>query len=387
MRTPLSTSRRKIFALVSTVAALAGILTACTTAGSNSAAHSCESPSEGVKAARDATAAAAAFPTDIPQQTPLKEKPEPGRTFVYLDAGTETAATTRKAVQVAAQAIGWTVKVIPYQTADPSTLISAMDQSLQYRPVGVAFSALPYAVWSAEVSKFEAAGVPLIPNSTGPVPTSNSVPFVIQNGDDQKRQGEMLANWLIGDSCGTAKALVYSVSGYPVLKQLSDPLHALVAQRCPKCEIIDLNVTIPEVQQGKSLDAIVTAVQKQPDIGYVLTTVGPQTNGLRSALRAAGVGANIKIAGASAAIQQATEVKQGQAAAFTGYSADYTGWNTIDVAARLAQGMPIDPQQSAMITGLLTPENMKDQVANSSYNYPADFPERLKKLWKVGDHQ
>ena len=56
----------------------------------------------------------------------------------------------------------WTFKAIPFQLADPSTLISGMDDALALNPKFVIETGIPPAAYAGEIQKYKAAGVGIV---------------------------------------------------------------------------------------------------------------------------------------------------------------------------------------------------------------------------------
>jgi hypothetical protein len=84
--------------------------------------------------AHDFTAAAEHVPAAITVTEPLTARPTPGKTFVYLQGTDTVSAAKLSAVEEAATAVGWDVKVLRFDNSDPATQVSAMQTALQFKP-------------------------------------------------------------------------------------------------------------------------------------------------------------------------------------------------------------------------------------------------------------
>jgi ribose transport system substrate-binding protein len=347
-----------------------------TTAGSSTT--STNAGSSQVDAAKAATSEALLQPTSIPLTTKLKSTPPSGKTFVFLQCELAQCKTFEEGVAAATKALGWSLKVLTFQNANPATLTADMDQALQYKPVGVAFTGLPQAVWQSEVAKYKSAGVPLIPAYSGPINRDDTVIADI-GAVSEPDYGKIIADWFIADSNGTGKALNFRADDFAPLKQFSDSFAATVKSGCDGCGVTDLKATIPQVEGGQATAAIVSALQKDPTIKYVISCDVPFTDGLPAALKAAGLYGKVKIVGGGATSVEEKGLATGDFTALTSLAQRYTGWLMVDAAARHLEGMPIAPSDGGEPIQLLTKANL--QTASDSYDYPSNYPDEFKALW------
>jgi ribose transport system substrate-binding protein len=333
-----------------------------------------------VTAAKSATATALQQPASIPLTTPLKQAPPKGKTFVFLQCELAQCKTFEEGVAAATAALGWHLKVLSFQNANPATLTSAMTQALQYKPVGVAFTGLPQAVWQNEVAAYKRAGVPLIPAYSGPIQRDATVIADI-GALSEPAYGKILANWFIADSNGTGKALSFRADDFAPLKQFSDSFDATVKSGCSGCSVTDLRATIPQVEGGQATSAIVSALQKDPSIKYVVACDAPFVDGLPAALKAAGLYGKVKIVGGGATSVEEKGLQTGVFAALTSLAQRYTGWLMVDAAVRHLEAMTIAPSDGGEPIQLLTKSTL--QTPSDSYDYPASYPAQFKALWHL----
>ena len=379
--------------LVITAAGLAalGALAACSgaTYGSTDSPLSASSdPSSSlqlqeVRAAQAKVAQYEQAPTTIGVTTPLKEKPKPGGTFVWLNCDIDQCKYEAKGIQEATQAIGWHFKEIPFQTANPATLVAALQQALTYKPTAVALSGLPPAVWESAAKAYSQAGVPIVIAFVGGGQSLVKPPIIAQVGGDQDVQayGDMLAQWFIADSQARGQEVLLSVNDFPILKTFSDSFMKSVTDGCSACKITDVNATIPQVTSGQTVAPLVSAVQKDPSIKYVISSELPYISGIQGQLAAAGL-QGVKIAGDSADVQGLQLLKQGIYSATTGASLRYAGWLMVDQALRYLQRMPLPPDGGGLPKQLLTPTTQFS--VSVDYDKPTNFPEQFMRLWHVG---
>lgn len=367
--------------------ALAGLLVACGDDGDDTAG-----PGEGTATAAASAEVEAALakvkefkkePTDIRIDTPLKSAPTGGKTFVWMKCDVGQCAVIGKGAKEATEAAGWKYAERSYKSADPATLVTALKEALRLKPAAVGLSGLPRAVWESAASDYKKAGVPII---VGYIGGGNNVvePVIGEVGGaaDVTEYGEMTAAWFIADSGAKGKAVLLSVNDFPVLKDFSDSFKQTVKKDCKECSVTEVNATIPQVFGGQTVQPLVSAIQKDPSINYVITSNMPFISGITGQLAAAGLKDRVKIAGESADVEGLQLLKNGTYDATTGLALHYTGWLMMDMALRHEQGMEIPADGGGLPKQLLTPD--VDFEIQESYDKPSDFREQFKKLWQVG---
>jgi ribose transport system substrate-binding protein len=388
---------RTLTALVAVVA-IAGALSSCSSSKSTSTPSTSATTSGGgggsavsaeVAAAQKIVATAEQLPTTIPLTTPLASAPPRGKTFVFLQCEVSQCADIATGIKAAIAAIGWNLKVIPFQSSNPATLISGLQQALQYNPVAVAFSGLPEVLWQSEIPAYQKAGVVMIPAFMGPLTTpSPVVPYDIGAKEGTVLSAQQLAAWVTADSNGTGRVLSLGVPSFPLLAIFSTTFQQQLSQQCSGCSVVNLSATIPEVDAGQVNSLIVSALQKDPSIKYVAVCDGAFIDGLPSALAAAGLTGKVKIVGIGADVANESNILSGgDEKAFTALATLYSGWLMVDAALRHVEGMPAtDSEDGGLPSMLLTEQSMKAnniQPANS-FNYPANYPQQFEALWHVG---
>jgi ribose transport system substrate-binding protein len=320
-------------------------------------------------------------PTKIPLTAPLKAAPTPGKTIVFLQCELAQCKGIGLGVQAAAEVAGWKFQNIPYQSTNPATLIHAMDSALQYHPAAVAVTSPPYALWSSEVAKYKAAGVPLIPSFTGDVPIGDTIIANPASTAYAELNGKILANWFIADSGGKGNVLSVSVNDFPYLAGTSNGFDSAVQSECPSCKLTKLNVGIPDLGTGRINSDIVSTLRKDPSINYVVPVDAVFAEALPAALSAAGLAGRVKVAGCCGDTTTEAGLASGQFDAITGVNGVYAGFITLDAAIRHDEGMPIPSNEGILPVGLLTKGTSVKPA--DSFQYPLDFVDEFKKLWKL----
>lgn len=380
------TSARSLtkIALGGALAATLALATACGSSGSSTAATgstaSGASDDSVVATATAAYKAATTVPTKILQTEPLKTKPAAGKTIYWLDCGSPGCKIIYDDMRAATATVGWNVKRLSYNLADPSTLIQAMDTALADKPVAVAFSGVPVQVWQSEIAKFEAAGVAIIPSSAGDAPVGKALPSLVYGPKDNAKGGEILANWFISQSGGKGSALLVN---YPDVGSFAPSVKAFkdTVAKCPDCKVTQLNLTLAQLASGTTA-AVVSSLRRDSSIHYVADLYGEALQGFPAAASAAGLG-DIKVGGLNPSLDQLQGLSTGEFSAWLSLVSYGIAWNTTDVALRFSQGMTVPAEDGGIPVVLLTKDNI-GKASEASSQVPKDLPAQFKKLWLVG---
>ena len=364
------------------VAACGGSSTPSASSPASSASASATSGSAGqaaeIAAAQAIVDKSTATPTTINQTIPLIRKVDTNKTYVFLQCELSQCKLIGDGAVEAAKTIGWKTKVIPWKTSDPSTLVSALKQALQYNPIAVTPTGFPQALWGTVEAAYKQAGVMIVPAAVANVTTSATVPGGASTGFDYKASGAIMGNWLIADSQAAAHALVMDVPAYEVLKDYGDAAKATVKAGCAACVVTPLDITIPQLSSNGVVPAIVAALQKDTSIKYVVATDGAFLGGLPSALKAAGL-TGIKIAGGAPSVTNLQNLTNGTEQAWTGEPIGQFGWVIVDIIARASLGMTVPEADGGRPQQLLTKANVG--TPKESLDAPVDYRDQYKKLW------
>jgi ribose transport system substrate-binding protein len=339
----------------------------------------------GVAGAKAATAQAMKFPTKIGVSVPLKSAPPKGKTVVVLQCDESQCGIQGEGVSAAAKAIGWSEKTLDWQEANPSTLVSALTQALQYKPVAVFFSGAPYAEWSSVVPAYQKAGAVIVPSFQGAQVTNSVVVANLGGVSFSNLEGKEMANFVTANSNGKANVLFLNVSAFPPFPPLQAAFAKSLSSACPACKSTVLNATLAELDGNQIVPAIVSALKTNPSINYIVSVDGTFIDGLTTALQAAGLGTKYKIVSASASTTNLQNVKSGTETMTLGNGGfQYGGWLDIDTVLRHLEGMPITVTNSAgggFPSPVLTKANVP--APTPDLNLPTNYAQQFEKLWKV----
>jgi hypothetical protein len=378
--------------LAAAALALALALAACssaassspsTTAPSASAVDAGGATSSEVSAAEAAVQAVSVIPTTIPETQALPSAPPKGKTVLFLQCEEQSCGDEGAGLKAAAAVIGWNVKVLNFQAANPATLVSALQTGLQYHPVAAFFSGVPQEAWQSEQKAYAAAGAVIIANYIATVATGVGVEPGRGYAAANAAIGTVLADEQIANSGGApAKSLVVNVPAYTLFVPMADTYKATIAKDCPACQVTEDDFTLPQLFGGHLVPAIVSAAKRISGLKYIVSVNGSFTDTLPGALKAAGLAGKFQlITGRGVSTDQQNVLDGTQLSTYSG-PLTLGGWQDMDEAIRIVMHLPIPAGDGVVPAVLLTKSNIG--TPRDSYDVPADYPSLFEKLWHVG---
>jgi ribose transport system substrate-binding protein len=366
-------------------------LAACSSAASsNSSSSASSAPSASAAAASPAVTAAeaaiktaTAMPTSIPETQALPSAPPKGKTVLFLQCEQVQCSYEGTGLKAAAAAIGWTVKVLNFQAANPATLVTALQTGLQYHPVAAFFSGVPQEAWQSEQKAYAAAGAVIVDNYVATTPSGSGVEAGRGYTSENVAIGTVLADEQIADSDGApAKSLVVNVPAYTLFVPLADSYKAEIAKDCPSCQVTESDFTLPQMLGGQLVPAVVSAAKRISGLKYIVSVNGAFTDQLPQALQAAGLGGKFQLlSGQGVSLDQQNVLNGTQLATISGPFIE-GGWQDMDMAIRDVMHLPASPGDNDVPWVLLTKANIG--TPSNSYDVPVGYASQFEKLWQVG---
>jgi hypothetical protein len=368
-------------------------LAACSSAASSSssaaaaaatgAASAVGTTSSAVAAAAAAVKSASAIPTSIPETQSLPSAPPKGKTVLYLQCEEVTCGYEGNGLKAAAAAIGWNLKVLNFQAANPATLVNALQTGLQYHPVAAFFSGVPQEAWQSEQKPYAAAGAFIVDNYVAATPTGVGVEagrgYVLGN----EQIGTVLADQQIANSDGApAASLIVSVPTYTVFDPEVAAYKTQIAKDCPACQVTEDDFTLPQMLNGDLVPAVVSAAKRISNLKYIVSVNGAFTDSLPEALKAAGLAGKYEIISGPGVSTDQQNVLEGTQLATISGPFTLGGWQDMDMAIRAVMHLPPSPGDNVEPWVLLNKSNIG--TPSDSYDRPTDYPAAFEKLWHVG---
>lgn len=319
-------------------------------------------------------------PTKINQTEPIDGDTSTDQPLVVITCELPQCQVISNGALEAAKAMGWKTELLSYKTTDGATLTSAMKQALTYDPFAVAPVGFAQAQWQPLVGEYEKAGVIITPIATGDTVPGGPVTQGSASQLDYAASGAAMAQWVTADSAAAAEVLVQDVPAFAVLKAYGDGFKEQLPTSCSACTITNLDNTPEQLASNGIVPSVISALQKNPKIKYVVSTdTAFLAAGLPSALKAAGI-TGVKIVGGSPDINSLQGIVTGDLSAVSSAGEDQYGWTAVDIIARTMTGMDVAPGGGGRVQMITVQDNVGEPSPNG-LAYPEDYRDQYKALW------
>lgn len=318
-------------------------------------------------------------PTQINQTEPLTEPIPTDKPWVIITCELPACKLIADGALDAAETAGVPTEVLSYKTTDATTLTTSMKNALDMDPLAVSPIGFTQAVWDGLQPQYEEKGIMITPIAVGDTTPSDVVTEGSASQVDYARGGELMANYVIADSGGTAKILLQDIPAFAVLKAYADGFEKTIKEGCEACTISRLDLSPAQLASNGVVPAIVSALQKDKAVDYLATSDGAFLIGINASLKAAGLD-GIKIVGGSPDINNLQALTDDSQTAWTAAAEDQYGWVALDIIGRTLNGQDVAPAGGGRSTLVTTKENV-GTPSSSGLDAPADYRDQYKKLW------
>jgi ribose transport system substrate-binding protein len=373
---------------------LAAAVAACSTGSSTTSASSSPADPGTGSATSSSIAAAQAYaapylkaPTSIGITTKLKTKPAAGKLLVKLIYPTPTEQAASRYTAEAAALIGWKYKAITV-AATPEGIQQAFDSALQLSPAPAVIEEAGYdvATFKTQLAEAKQRGIDVVTDSATAPAGPDGISATINAPAAAYTDGKIMAAYAIGESNGNVHAASFNISSITVINNFVTGFQAGLKEWCSSCT--DMVVNQQESDLGTDLPQnVVSALQANPSVNYAVFSFGDMTEGVDQALRVAGLASKVKIIGQTADTSNIAAIKAGTEDAFVSFNNPLLGFETVDAAARLTEGMT-EPASTAswLPEQIITKANVGSILVDSSGQYYGiqNYADDYKALWNVG---
>ncbi len=375
--------------------AVAGSLaiSACSSASSGSSSSGSTASTGTVGNASSYNAAAATKvvnaalknPALIGITTPLTKKP-PTSEFVVID-GTPTPVAQLKdeAMETAGRALGWRVVRLVEGTS-PDAPAQTMMQAIAMKPDMILFSGTDVATLSAPLKQAAAEHIPVLAETVTGSKTDSIISTEIDGPSYEAYTAYLMANYVALESKGKAAVALVNLPIFPILTDYANAFKSDLRSVCPGCSVTDLDQQASDV--GTQTPAnIVSALQRNPSLNWIVYTVGDLSLGVDPALKAAAMLGKISIGGNAPDQTNLVALRNGTETAWTGFSTQILGYRDADMMARYFAGDSLSPAGAPQLlpTQILTKSNIGQASLTSAGNYlgVSNYVQQFDKLWKL----
>jgi ribose transport system substrate-binding protein len=373
---------------------LAVAVAACSSGSGNTSASSQaatagtgSTTSSGVAAARAYAAPYLKAPTSINITPALKSKPAAGKLLVKLIYPTPTEQAASGYTAQAAALIGWKYKAITI-AATPEGIQQAFESALQLNPAPTVIEEAGYdvATFASQLAQAKQRGIAVVTDSATAPPGPDGITATLNAPAAAYTDGKIMAAYVIGESNGNVHAALFNISSITVINHFVTGFQDGLKEWCSSCT----NTVVNQQESDLGTDLpqnVVGALQHNPSINYAVFSFGDMTEGVDQALRVAGLASKVKIVGGTADVSNIAAIKAGTEDAFLSFNNPLLGFETVDAAARISEGMT-EPSSTAnwLPAQVITKANVGSILTDSSGQYYGvkNYANDFEALWHVG---
>jgi ribose transport system substrate-binding protein len=319
-------------------------------------------------------------PTAIPVTQAVTKAPPKGKTVAYLSCPSPSCLHVGDGVRAAGAALGWKVTTVKVG-ATPEEVTKAWDQLLQNKPDAVIQNGFSSALFAKQLKQLKADGIPYVAGAV--VDDNPDILQVVAGQADYADRGAKMAQWVVADTGGKGGAIFAFNPLYPALVAEEQGFEKEYKKLCPTCEFRGLKTTVDAI--GKTLPGeIVSAVQRDSKINYVLGAAGSTLLGVPEAIKSAGLDNRVKAMTQAGEPANYAYIEAGNVqSADLPYAFELSGWLESDVLVRHFVGDDIPTESYVTLPKqILT----KDTIADPSKTWPSvvGYEDQFKKLWGIG---
>lgn len=358
-----------------------------------SEAPSTEAPA-GVSISEEAAARVEAFLQPV-TELPLNESiaAPTGKKLFYVQCSVAVCAEIATGIEAAAAAAGWTYETTSHQDT-PDTVASAFDTAIAASPDVILTSGNPREWFSSQLATIQEQGIPVIswsiPEGYEP---GEGISVNLLSNDDYYFYGVLMADYAAANTT-TGKIHFVGLPTFPVLSTVQQGFTDEIAKACPDCSVEISEVAVTDI--GTNLPgAIVSALQADPELDFIVYAFGGMLFGVPDALDAAGLTDQAKaISQAGGPLNFDFIVSGRHQVAEVALASELLGWRAVDAAARVLLGngpgraearaeAVIDGRPDILAGGLPLQILTKDSIADAAALWPGveGFQDKFAALW------
>jgi ribose transport system substrate-binding protein len=377
-------------ALLTLAAAGSLALSACSSNGSSSSGGTsgtgtAVTSSYNASAAAKVVDAALKNPTLIGITTPLTKKPPTGEFIVICGTPTPVALLKDEAMAAAGRALGWRVVRLVEGTT-PEAPAQTMMQAIQLKPDMILFSGTSLATLSAPLKQAAAEHIPVLAETVTGSKTDSIISTAVDGPSYEAYTAYLMANYVALESKGKADVALVNLPIFPILNAYASAFKSDLSSVCRGCRVTELDQ--PTSYVGTQTPSnIVSVLERNPSLNWIVYTVGDLSLGVDPALKAAGILGKVSIGGNAPDQINLVALRNGTETAWTGFSTPILGFRDADMMARYFVGDSLSPAGEPLLlpTQILTKSNIGQAPLTSAGNYQgvSNYVQQFYKLWKL----
>ncbi len=364
------------------VAWLIGVA-AVSVAGCSSSSSTTSSGSSGsdanVAAANKAIAPFSGRPSAFPVTTALPKMIPAGTRMVYLQCGAPTCALVEKVMAAAVMTMGGSLTPINAGTTAASSQ-QAASSALAMKPKVVFVIGIQPSFFGDRLKQLQAAGADVVSYAVSlPDPKKYGITYNYIGLTPLQRAGALMADWVVARKGSKADVVFYGAPEVTQTPVMEAAFKQQLAAVCSSCSV--RFVSVPITTAGTTAPrTIANDLQSHPSNNVAVAGEAELTNGLPTALRAAGI--KVTTLMYNPLPQQLSDIKSGSLTAGLAVDLPTQIWTGVDAAGRLVLGSTPTAGENEGFGPFqfLGQKDITFDPQNGWTGFP-DFAQRFTKLW------
>ena len=224
-------------------------------------------------------------------------------------------------------------------TAD--AISRAWTTAVNDNPDLVIAAGFPTTMYRAQLQQLRDQGGKYLAYSLGVEGTPDGVDVQLHDAAEYQRLGADLADWVAVDSNGGANALFYGAPDIETVNAIERGYTSRLEEVCPACKSKTVDVSISDI--GTNLPGqLVSALQRDPDVNYIVASIADMYTGMAQALRQADLQDRVRAVTLNGNTDTLKEIQQdGVLRAELDTSPTMFGYRIADAAARILTGQTV----------------------------------------------
>ena len=266
-------------------------------------------------------------PTSVPE----------AKTVYYIACSVAVCAEIQVGVEAAVKALGWTFKSTSHQDT-PETVAAAFDAAIAAKPDVVMSSGNPREWFADQLATLQEMNIPVIswslPEGYEP---GNGIAANVLSADDYYFYGVLMADYAVANSPNKNIRFV-GLPVFPVLSLVQQGFNDEIAAICPDCKVETQEIAISDI--GVNLPGqIVSALQADPTLDFIVYAFGGMMYGVPDALDAAGLIDQAKAVSQAGGPMNFDFIAKGRhQLGEVALASELLGWRVTDMAVSLLSG-------------------------------------------------
>lgn len=320
-------------------------------------------------------------PTSVGTTVALSKKPPAGQTVIALSCTLSVCAAWRDQVIFAAKQLNWKASGAGFDGTPEDTLKKVQD-AIAKKQAAIIINGMPRGVFEAVLQDAIDNNVAIV-TQMGELTGKATPPFIAvqYQAKEFDVMSKATGNWVISHSKGKASALLVGYANFPLSIRIRDVMTDTIKNGCSSCSTTKL--TVQAADTGTKLpSAVVSAIQRNPKINYVVLQDAAMAAGLDAALREAGLEGKVNVLGNNVTPEVAQSTVDGTELGWMAFSLRAAAFQGVDAVARHLVG---DKQVNVpLMNQILTKATFgKKPTSDTWNNIPPDLVQKYKKLWRV----